>query len=88
MAAGGARRGDGGWRVPDGTGRSPSGDGDRGGSASLSPLSFSFLCPLRPRPVVSVDADGWRVVGDDYGQTVGKLQVESMRSTAASLFPQ
>jgi hypothetical protein len=32
--------------------------------------------------------DGWRVVDDDYGQTVGKLQVESMMSTAASLFPQ
>jgi hypothetical protein len=31
--------------------------------------------------------DGWRVV-DDYGQTVGKLQAESMMSTAASLFPQ
>jgi hypothetical protein len=33
-------------------------------------------------------ADGWRVVDDDYGQTVGKLQAESMMSTAASLFPQ
>jgi hypothetical protein len=32
--------------------------------------------------------DGWRVVDDDYGQTVGKLQAESMMSTAASLFPQ
>jgi hypothetical protein len=32
--------------------------------------------------------DGWRVVDDDYGQTVGKLQAESMKSTAASLFPQ
>jgi hypothetical protein len=31
--------------------------------------------------------DGWRVV-DDYGQTVGKLQAESMMSTASSLFPQ
>jgi hypothetical protein len=27
-------------------------------------------------------------VDDDYGQAVGKLQVESMMSTAASLFPQ
>jgi hypothetical protein len=33
-------------------------------------------------------ADGWRVVDDDYGQAVGKLQAESMMSTAASLFPQ
>jgi hypothetical protein len=32
--------------------------------------------------------DGWRVVDDDYGQTVGKLQAKSMMSTAASLFPQ
>jgi hypothetical protein len=32
--------------------------------------------------------DGWRVVDDDYGQTVGKLEAESMMSTAASLFPQ
>jgi hypothetical protein len=32
--------------------------------------------------------DGWRVVDDDYGQSVGKLQAESMMSTAASLFPQ
>jgi hypothetical protein len=32
--------------------------------------------------------DGWRVVDDDYGQTVGKLQAESMMSIAASLFPQ
>jgi hypothetical protein len=32
--------------------------------------------------------DGWHVVDDDYGQTVGKLQAESMMSTAASLFPQ
>jgi hypothetical protein len=31
--------------------------------------------------------DDWRVVDDDYGQAVGKLQVESMMSTAASLFP-
>jgi hypothetical protein len=31
--------------------------------------------------------DGWRVVDDDYGQAVGKLQAESMMSTAASLFP-
>jgi hypothetical protein len=33
-------------------------------------------------------SDSWRVVDDDYGQTVGKLQAESMMSTAASLFPQ
>jgi hypothetical protein len=32
--------------------------------------------------------DDWRVVDDDYGQTVGKLQAESMISTSASLFPQ
>jgi hypothetical protein len=32
--------------------------------------------------------DGWHVVDDDYGQAVGKLHVESMMSTAASLFPQ
>jgi hypothetical protein len=32
--------------------------------------------------------DGWRVVDDYYGQTVGKLQAESMMSTAVSLFPQ
>jgi hypothetical protein len=34
------------------------------------------------------EADGWRVVDDDYGQAVGKLQAESMMSTVASLFPQ
>jgi hypothetical protein len=33
-------------------------------------------------------ADGWCVVDDYYGQAIGKLQVESMMSTAASLFPQ
>jgi hypothetical protein len=33
-------------------------------------------------------SDGWRVVDDYYGQAVGKLQAESMISTAASLFPQ
>jgi hypothetical protein len=32
--------------------------------------------------------DGWHAVDDDYGQTVGKLQVESVMSTATSLFPQ
>jgi hypothetical protein len=37
---------------------------------------------------IAPTADGWRVVDDDYGQTVGKLQAESMMSTAASLFPQ
>jgi hypothetical protein len=30
--------------------------------------------------------DGWRVVDDDYGQAVGKLQAESMMSTVASFF--
>jgi hypothetical protein len=29
-----------------------------------------------------VNLDGWRVVDDDYGQAVGKLQAESMMSTA------
>jgi hypothetical protein len=50
-----------------------------------------FLAELRgrkpsPRPT---EREGvvWRVV-DDYGQAVGKLQAESMMSTAASLFPQ
>jgi hypothetical protein len=32
--------------------------------------------------------DVWRVVNDYCGQAVGKLQAESMMSTAASLFPQ
>jgi hypothetical protein len=32
--------------------------------------------------------DVWRVVNDYCGQAVGKLQAESMISTAASLFPQ
>jgi hypothetical protein len=32
--------------------------------------------------------DVWHVVDDYYGQAVGKLQAESMMSTAASLFPQ
>jgi hypothetical protein len=32
--------------------------------------------------------DVWHVVNDYYGQAVGKLQAESMMSTAASLFPQ
>jgi hypothetical protein len=32
--------------------------------------------------------DGYRVVDDNYSQAVGKLQAESMMSTAASLFPQ
>jgi hypothetical protein len=38
--------------------------------------------------VRSLTTDGWRVVDDDYGQAVGKLQAESMMSTTASLFPQ
>jgi hypothetical protein len=33
------------------------------------------------------NSDGWRVV-DDYNQAVGKLQLESMMSIVASLFPQ
>jgi hypothetical protein len=33
-------------------------------------------------------SDVWRVVDNNYGQAVGKLQAESMMSTAASLFPQ
>jgi hypothetical protein len=41
-------------------------------------LLFSFL----------LASDGWHVVDEDYGQAVGKLQAESMMSTAASLFPQ
>jgi hypothetical protein len=32
--------------------------------------------------------DVWHVVDDYYGQAVGKLQAESMMSTAASIFPQ
>jgi hypothetical protein len=32
--------------------------------------------------------NGWRVVDNDYGLIVGKLQAESMMSTTASLFPQ
>jgi hypothetical protein len=36
----------------------------------------------------SCGGDGWRVVDDDYGQAVGKLQAKSMMSRAASLFPQ
>jgi hypothetical protein len=32
--------------------------------------------------------DVWRVVNDYCGQAVGKLQVESMMSTTASLFSQ
>jgi hypothetical protein len=32
--------------------------------------------------------DVWHVVNDYCGQAVGKLQAESMMSTAASLFPQ
>jgi hypothetical protein len=30
-------------------------------------------------------SDGWRVVDDDYGQAVGKLQAKSMMSIAESL---
>jgi hypothetical protein len=37
-----------------------------------------------------LSSDGWRVFDDDddYNQSVGELQAESMMSTAASLFPQ
>jgi hypothetical protein len=35
-----------------------------------------------------LSCDGWRVVDDDYCQSVGKLETESMMSTTASLFPQ
>jgi hypothetical protein len=34
------------------------------------------------------ELDVWHIVDDYYGQAVGKLQAESMMSTAASLFPQ
>jgi hypothetical protein len=40
------------------------------------------------RPEVQLSPDVWRVVDDYYGQAVGKLQAESMMSTAVSLFPQ
>jgi hypothetical protein len=36
----------------------------------------------------SLGIDVWHVVEDYYGQAVGKLQAESMMSTATSLFPQ
>jgi hypothetical protein len=38
--------------------------------------------------LVAMASDGWRVVDYYYGQAVGKLQAESMMSTAVSLFPQ
>jgi hypothetical protein len=38
-----------------------------------------------PAAVAPEPVDGWHVVDDDdYGQAVGKLQAESMMSTAAS----
>jgi hypothetical protein len=43
---------------------------------------------IRQLPTYKLAADGWRVVDDDYSQTVRKLQAESMMSTVASLFPQ
>jgi hypothetical protein len=50
-------------------------------------LVLKLFVSSRPLKLEGV-LDGWRVVDDDYGQTVGKLQAESMMSTAASLFPQ
>jgi hypothetical protein len=47
--------------------------------------------PRALRRPLSLDhpvGDAWHVVDDNYGQTVRKLQAESMMSTAASLFPQ
>jgi hypothetical protein len=49
---------------------------------------LGFKYPYIQTEILVLDLDGWRVVDDDYGQTVGKLQAESMTSTAASLFPQ
>jgi hypothetical protein len=55
---------------------------------------LAFICKFSLIWIVDVRygllgrSDGWRVVDDDYGQVVGKLQAESMMSTAASLFPQ
>jgi hypothetical protein len=40
------------------------------------------------RPGPTPPTDVWRVVDDYCGQAVGKLQAESMMSTAASIFPQ
>jgi hypothetical protein len=51
-----------------------------------SPL-IVFQQDLKNKPVKPSGPDGWRVVDDDYGQAVGKIQAESMMSTAASLFP-
>jgi hypothetical protein len=50
-----------------------------------TPLAEVFF--LFPGNGASKGLDGWHVV-DDYGQAVGKLQAESMMSTAAILFPQ
>jgi hypothetical protein len=52
-----------------------------------SPLGASCL-EIPESDGIRSSADGWRVVDDDYGQAVGKLQAKSMMSTAASLFPQ
>jgi hypothetical protein len=67
----------------------------------LLPLMVSYSLPLlhsypifHIKPILLASAaccsglDVWRVVDDYYGQAVGKLQAESMMSTAASLFPQ
>jgi hypothetical protein len=43
---------------------------------------FSSMCIMFRSCELPID--GWRVVDDDYGQAVGKLQAESMMSTAAS----
>jgi hypothetical protein len=58
-------------------------------SAASSDGTISSLCLSTHLPPGMAQAgDGWRVVDDYYGQAVGKLQAESMMSTAASLFPQ
>jgi hypothetical protein len=49
-----------------------------------TPSMDALVLGLAPRQ----GCDGWRVVDDDYGQAVGKLQAKSMMSTVASLFPQ
>jgi hypothetical protein len=58
--------------------------------AVLGPLPLAAEDPVPPEvaPFVTGVVDGWRVVDDDYGQAVGKLQAGSMMSTAASLIPQ
>jgi hypothetical protein len=48
-------------------------------------MDDTYLFPKISGVMVS---DVWHVVDDYYGRAVGKLQAESMMSTAASLFPQ